>query len=162
MPSIPRGDFEILDIIGQGGMGEIRLVLDKRLNRKLAMKVLHPNLVQDADDCTRFIEEAQICAQLQHPNIVPVHEVGKLPDGRSYFTMKVVEGRRLTDIIRSVHGAVVDGRFESTEDGWTFHRLIDALQQICQAVAYAHSKGVLHRDLKPSNVMLGRFGEVLS
>ena len=161
MPSVPASGFEMLGILGQGGMGEIRLVLDKRLNRKLAMKVLHQDLLMDAAECSRFLEEAQICAQLQHPNIVPVHEVGKLPDGRLYFTMKVVEGRRLTDVIRAVHRAVVDGRFEATADGWTFHRLIDVLHQICQAVAYAHSKGVLHRDLKPSNIMLGRFGEVL-
>ena len=78
-------DFENLGILGRGGMGEVRLVLDKQLNRQLAMKVLHGELMNDAVECERFIEEAQVSAQLQHPNIVPIHEVGRLPDGRLFY-----------------------------------------------------------------------------
>ena len=108
------------------------------------------------------MEEAQICAQLQHPNIVPIHDFGRLPDGRLYFTMKEIKGRSLDTVIDALHDAVRDGRFYPTEDGWTFRRLIDAFHKVCQAVGYAHSKGVLHRDLKPDNIMLGEeFGEVL-
>ena len=142
-------------------MGEVRLVHDRKLNRQLAMKVLHQKMLIPEPECSRFVEEAQICAQLQHPNIVPVYDLGSLPDGRLFFTMKAVKGRRLSDIIKAVHKAKVKGHFESTEDGWTFRRLIDVFHQVCQAVSYAHSKGVLHRDLKPQNIMLGEFGEVL-
>ncbi|MEC8278000.1 MAG: bifunctional serine/threonine-protein kinase/formylglycine-generating enzyme family protein, partial [Myxococcota bacterium] len=84
-----------------------------------------------------------------------------LPDGRLYFTMKEIKGRSLDTIIWSVHNAVTEGRFHTTADGWSFRRLIDVFHQVCQAVGYAHSKGVLHRDLKPSNIMVGEFGEVL-
>lgn len=155
------GQYEDLGVLGEGSMGAVRLVLDRKLNRRLAMKVIHPNLLHNDTAAGRFAEEAQVCAQLQHPNIVPVHDLGMLPDGRLYFTMKAIKGRSLDTVIRAVHGAVRDGQFQPTEDGWTFHRLIDVFRQVCQAVGYAHSKGVLHRDLKPENIMLGEFGEVL-
>ena len=109
----------------------------------------------------RFVEEAQICAQLQHPNIVPVHDFGSLPDGRLFFTMKEIKGRSFDTVIKAVHQSVKDGQFYPTPEGWTFRRLIDVFHQVCQAVGYAHSRGIIHRDLKPKNIMLGEFGEVL-
>ena len=155
------GDYDDLGELGQGGMGSVRLVRDRKMNRRLAMKIIHPNLLNHRTAASRFLEEAQICAQLQHPNIVPVHDLGTLPDGRLYFTMKEIRGRSLANVIQRVHAAVKDGRFYPTSDGWTFRRLIDVFHQVCQAVGYAHSKGVLHRDLKPENIMVGEFGEVL-
>lgn len=155
------GAYDDLGVLGSGGMGSVRLVRDRKLNRRLAMKIIHPKLLAHKSAPARFMEEAQVCAQLQHPNIVPVHDFGTLPDGRLYFTMKEIKGRSLGSIIDSVHEAVKDGRFYPTEDGWTFRGLINAFHQVCQAISYAHSKGVLHRDLKPDNIMLGEFGEVL-
>ena len=155
------GPYEDLGFLGKGGMGEVRLVRDRKLNRRLAMKILHPHLLSRRISTSRFIEEAQVCAQLEHPNIVPIHDFGTLSDGRLYFTMKEIKGRSLDSIIWSVHNAVRDGKFQPTQDGWSFRRLIDVFHQVCFAVGYAHSKGVLHRDLKPSNIMIGEFGEVL-
>ena len=160
-PSSPAKRYTDLGILGAGGMGEVRLVHDAELSRQVAMKVLRSELKNNPNECARFVEEAQICAQLQHPNIVPIHDVGVLPDGCPYFTMKVVKGRSLSEVIRHVHHFANPFRFEPTDDGWTFRRLIDVFHQVCQAVAFAHSKGVLHRDLKPQNIMLGEFGEVM-
>ena len=109
----------------------------------------------------RFLTEARITAALQHPGIVAVHDQGELADGRLWFTMKEVRGRTLREVIDEVHGASrADGFFEAPS-GWTFRRLLDAFARISQAVAFAHSRGVMHRDLKPDNVMVGEFGEVL-
>ena len=164
-PSRPRvasiGDYDDLGQLGVGGMGEVRLVRDRKLNRRLAMKIIHARILNRSASAVRFIEEAQVCAQLQHPNIVPIHELGTLPDGRLYFTMKEIKGLSLNQAIQGVHASVVNGQFPLSGTGWTFRRLIDVFRQVCQAVAYAHSKGVLHRDLKPENIMLGEFGEVL-
>lgn len=153
--------YEDLDRLGYGGMGEVRLVKDPVLNRHLAMKVLHRNMLQKGANSARFVEEAQICAQLEHPNIVPIHELGTLPDGRLYFTMKQVKGRQMGEVVKRVHDVSTNGRWGSTECGWNLYRLLDAFHQVCRAMAFAHSKGVIHRDLKPSNIMMGEFGEVL-
>lgn len=131
-------------------MGTVRRVLDTELWRTVAMKVLRGP--QDADAMKRFLDEARVCAQLQHPGIVPVHDVGRLPDGRIYFTMKEIEGQTFSDAIHDLHGGAPTH---------TLRGLLDAYRRVCDAVAYAHSRGVLHRDLKPSNLMLGSFGEVL-
>ena len=147
------GRYEDLGMLAQGGMGLVRRVLDPELNRSLAMKILSAKRDAKEDERSRFVEEAQIGAQLQHPNIVPVHELGLLPDGRPYFTMREVRGRRFSDVIRAHH--------KGERDAWTLRRLIDAYLKVCEAIAFAHDKGVIHRDLKPSNVMTGRFGEVL-
>ena len=158
-PSI--GHYDDLGKLGVGGMGEVRKIRDRTLNRTLAMKIIHPNLLSKQNVTSRFIEEAQIGAQLQHPNIVPVHELGKLDDGRLYFTMKEVKGRPFGEAIAEVHAATENKRWRTTASGWSLRRLIDAFHDVCRAVAYAHSKGVLHRDLKPENIMLGEYGEVL-
>lgn len=155
------GRYDDLGELGIGGMGEVRKIRDRTLNRTLAMKIIHPQLLSKHNVTSRFIEEAQIGAQLQHPNIVPIHEMGRLDDGRLYFTMKEVKGRPFGDAIAEVHAAVKDKRWQTTISGWSLRRLIVAFHDVCRAVAYAHSKGVLHRDLKPENIMLGEYGEVL-
>ena len=161
----PKGDplarYERLGVLGKGGMGEVWRVRDRDLNRVMALKVVRADREQSPRMLARFIEEAQATAQLQHPGIVPVHELGRLPDGRFYFTMKEVRGRTLGEVITEVHVAAAAGSWEPTRSGWTFRRLIEAFHRSCEAVAYAHARAVVHRDLKPSNIMLGDYGEVL-
>jgi serine/threonine-protein kinase len=148
---VPRrfGDYAVLEPVGRGGRGIVYRVSDPELNRPLAVKVLRPELRDDADAVRRFREEAQVMGQLQHPGIVPVHGLGRLPDGRPYFAMKLVQGRTLADLLAA--------RPAPAEDR---PRFLAIFQQVCQAVAYAHSRGVIHRDLKPANVMVGAFAEV--
>ena len=155
------GRYDDLGELGVGGMGEVRKIRDRILNRTLAMKIIHPNLLSKQNVTSRFIEEAQVGAQLQHPNIVPIYELGRLGDGRLYFTMKEVKGYPFEKAITEVHAAVENKRWQTTSSGWSFRRLIDVFHDVCRAVAYAHSKGVLHRDLKPENIMLGEYGEVM-
>ncbi|MEC8050139.1 MAG: bifunctional serine/threonine-protein kinase/formylglycine-generating enzyme family protein [Myxococcota bacterium] len=158
----PRlGPYIDLGPLGQGGMGEVRRVLDPTLNRHVAMKILHPNAMKNPHLMARFIEEVQVGAQLQHPNIIPVHELGVLDDGRLFFTMKEVKGREFSKAIHEVHEASQNGKWGVTDDGWNFTRLIEVFRQICSAMAFAHTRGVVHRDLKPANVMIGSFNEVL-
>jgi eukaryotic-like serine/threonine-protein kinase len=144
--------YQDLGPLGMGGMGEVRRVLDRDLNRTLAMKTIMPSLIHDDALLGRFIEEARATAQLDHPGVVPVYEVGRLADGRVYFTMQEVRGRQMGEAIDLAH------RGPHAPAGQV-RRLVSTLLQVCRTVAYAHSKGVLHRDLKPSNVMLGAFGE---
>jgi serine/threonine protein kinase len=153
--------YEDLGLLGTGGMGEVRRVRDRDLGRTMACKVIHAEMMEQPALLARFIEEAQASAQLQHPGIVPVHEIGRMADGRFYFTMAEVKGRTFTDVIAEVHGASRGDRWEPGAAGWTFRRLVDALARACEAVAYAHARGVVHRDLKPENIMLGAHGEVL-
>jgi len=146
--------------VARGGMGAILRIWDKDLRRTLAMKVMLgsgadlPGADAPLDErmLSRFLEEAQITGQLDHPGIVPVHELGLDADGRVYFTMRYVRGEDLKQILDRL--AEGDGGEE-----WTQIRLLGVVQRICEAVAFAHSKGVVHRDLKPANVMVGRFGE---
>ena len=135
------GRYDDLGELGVGGMGEVRKIRDRTLNRTLAMKIIHPNLLSNQNVTSRFIEEAQVGAQLQHPNIVPIHEMGRLDDGRLYFTMKEVKGRPFGEAIAEVHAAIENKRWKTTESGWSLRRLIDVFHDVCRAVSYAHSKG---------------------
>src|SRR5262249_40564721 len=129
------------------------------LRRRLAMKVAlgsggaetEGSMATSPMVVARFLEEAQVTGQLDHPGIVPVHELGIDSQGRLYFTMKLVEGRDLRHVFELVF---------SGKEGWSVTRALGVLQKACEAVAYAHRKGVIHRDLKPANVMVGSFGEV--
>ena len=147
--------------LGSGAMGLVRRVRDPSLNRSMAMKVMRPEMMDNAQAVNRFIEEAQTTAQLQHPGILPIFEIGVDPEGRTYFTMQEVTGGTLKDVIADLHSAAAPGRWRRTARGWTFRRVITAFRQACDAVAYAHSRGVIHRDLKPANIMVGRHGEVI-
>ena len=142
-------------LLGEGGMGKVHLCRDELIGRDVAMKVILPDLEADAGIRARFLREASVQGQLEHPNIVPVHEIGATPEGASFFTMKRVRGSTLDEIIRRT--AAGDA---SLADRFTMHRLLTAFVSVCLAVDFAHSRGVIHRDLKPGNVMLGDFGEV--
>jgi eukaryotic-like serine/threonine-protein kinase len=139
------GRYRIEGEIGRGGMGLVLLGRDPDLNRTLAIKVLLDKYRGQADVERRFLEEVQVTAQLQHPGIPPVHEVGRLEDGRPFFSMKLVKGRTLAELLKE--------RRDLAEN-------LPRFLAVCQAVGFAHSRGILHRDLKPSNVMVGAFGEV--
>ena len=155
------GRYIDLGLLGQGGMGEVRKVHDVTLKRNLAMKIVHPSMLTNQNAISRFTEEAQVGAQLQHPNIIPIHEFGELDDGRLYFTMTQIKGREFSEFIRGVHTASDEHSWNIGQHGTTFRQLIQIFHKICETMAYAHSVGVVHRDLKPENVMIGSFGEVL-
>ncbi|NOT29772.1 MAG: serine/threonine protein kinase, partial [Planctomycetes bacterium] len=148
--------------LARGGMGLILRVWDEDLRRELAMKVVLGAAGQAAGDeippkvLGRFLEEAQVTGQLDHPGIVPVHELGLDQRGGVFFTMRLVKGRDLKEVFELVQS----GGSNASGDEWTLTRVLWVLLKVCEAMAYAHSKGVIHRDLKPANVMVGRFGEV--
>ena len=152
--------YRILDKLGQGGAGVVYKAIDRSLNRELALKTLRDELAEDRGMLDRFVHEAQVVAQLAHPAIVPVHDMGQLPDGRWFITMMEIRGSTFRELVSRIHKARRGGPFVPTEDGWTLRRAIEAFRTVCEAVAFAHRKGVVHRDLKPDNIMVGDFGEV--
>ncbi|AUX44456.1 protein kinase [Sorangium cellulosum] len=153
--------YEDLGAIAAGSFGEVRRARDTLLDRVIAIKLLRAEHAAEPRLRRRFLVEARITAALQHPGIVALYDRGELPDGRLWFTMKEVRGRTLRAVIDELHACSGQGGFGATPTGWTFRRLVDAFARVAQAIAYAHSRGVVHRDLKPENLMVGEFGEVL-
>ena len=143
-------------LIGQGGMGAVLGTIDQDIRRKVAMKVMLPENRSDTLKIRRFLEEAQVTGQLEHPNIVPVHEIGIDENARIYFTMKLVQGENLETII----GQCASGTNEYLQK-YSLGVLLQLFMKVVDGMSYAHAKGVLHRDLKPENIMIGDFGEVL-
>jgi serine/threonine-protein kinase len=154
-PGREEGKYVIEREIGKGGMGRVFLAFDKDLRRRIAVKVILPRISQSPDHVARFVEEAQITGQLEHPGIPPVHELAMNASGEIFFTLKLVKGRTLKDIIRDLH----IGRRE-TRERYSRAKLLIILQAVANAVHFAHEKGVIHRDLKPENIMIGDYGEV--
>ncbi|MCX8043545.1 MAG: bifunctional serine/threonine-protein kinase/formylglycine-generating enzyme family protein [Desulfobacterota bacterium] len=142
--------------LGRGGMGAVFSTVDQDVRRKVAMKVMLPTAARSPAHIKRFLEEAQITGQLEHPNIVPVHEIGIDEESKIYFTMKLVRGENLESIVEKI--ASGDTAYAQK---YSLGVLLQIFMKVCDAIAYAHSKGVLHRDLKPENIMVGDFGEVL-
>ncbi len=137
-------------LLGEGGMGSVLLCADAQIGRHVALKIIRAAPRAGARAERRFLREARVQGQLEHPALVPVYDLGITPDGAVYFTMKRVRGETLEDVLRELRG---DPRF-------TRRKLLAAFARVCLAVDFAHRRGVLHRDLKPANVMLGDFGEV--
>ena len=153
----PESRYEARGEIGRGGMGAVLRIWDRDLDRPLAMKVILGQAERtgqtppaETAKVARFLEEAQVTAKLDHPGIVPVHELGLDPRGRVFFTMRLVKGRDFSHILDEV----------GKSDEWTLPRALEILLKVCDAMAYAHAKGIIHRDLKPDNIRVGRFGEV--
>jgi eukaryotic-like serine/threonine-protein kinase len=143
-PDLSETKYRIIEKIARGGMGTVYLADDIDLGRKVALKVM--NVVDDSGDlASRMMNEARILARLEHPAIVPVHDVGILPDRRIFYTMKYVQGDRLDQYALR---------------GTSLPELLRTFQKVCDAVGFAHAHGVIHRDLKPENIMVGSFGEV--
>src|SRR3954470_5790952 len=160
------GKYETVGKLGQGGGGQVLKVLDRDLRREVAMKMLLPQHREGGggipeDVLLRFIKEAQATGQLEHPNIVPVHDLGVDGNGHIYFTLKYAQGDSLKDVIRGRRDDLMNDERRRFRDLFSPLQMVEVLIGICQGVAYAHSKGIIHRDLKPENVMMGRFGEVL-
>jgi Tfp pilus assembly protein PilF len=147
-PAIPVR-LQLFEEIARGGMGAVLRGRDDEFGRDVAVKVLLEAHQGKSELTQRFLEEARIAARLQHPGVAPVYAMGRLPDGRPYFAMKLVQGRTLARLL---------SERKDPADG--LPRFLAVFEQLCQTVAYAHSRGVLHRDLKPANVMVGEFGEV--
>lgn len=141
--------YQVLKELARGGMGVVYRGRDLELGRDVALKVLRDKHIDHPQLARRFIEEAQIAGQLQHPGVAPVYELGELADHRPFFSMKLVKGQTLA--------ALLADRSSPSDDQ---ARLVTVFEQVCQTVAYAHARGVVHRDLKPANVMVGAFGEV--
>lgn len=144
--------------IARGGMGSILKAEDCKLGRTIAVKIMLSELNVEESQKQRFINEAAVLARLEHPNIVPIHDLGRTTSGELYYSMKLVKGRTLKNIL----DAIRDGDAE-TMKLYTLDRLLMAFRKVCEcdALAFAHAKGIIHRDLKPENVMVGEFGEVL-
>ena len=141
-----------------GGMGEIQAVYDSKLMRRVARKVLKQEHMMDSIVRSRFIIEGQIISQLDHPNILPIYDMGIFPDQRPYFTMPIMRGSTLQEIVYKIHEVSSDGQWQVYE-GWTWKRLVQSFISVVEAVANAHSRGVVHRDIKPANVVVGENGE---
>jgi serine/threonine-protein kinase len=153
-----RERYTLTRLHAQGGIGQVWLARDEALGREVALKELRPEQAGNPAIWSRFLEEARITGQLEHPNIVPVHELARTGEGgQPFYTMRFVKGRTASEAIRDYHHRRAGGESGPLE----FRSLLGAFLGICHAVAYAHSRGVIHRDLKPQNVVLGDYGEVI-
>ena len=144
-PDFSATRYELLGEIGRGGMGTVYVGRDKQLDRRVALKVLN---IHDPNGhaAERMAEEARVLASLEHPGIVPIHDLGTLPDGRIFYAMKLVDGTRLDAYSKT---------------GATLSERLRVFSRICETVSFAHARGIIHRDIKPENIMVGQFGEVL-
>jgi len=144
----PNTRYMFLGEVAKGGKSLIKSVKDRHLNRVVAYKTLRSEFVDDEVENTRLLREARVSAMLQHPNTMPVYEVGRDNHGHLYFTMKLVHGYTLREIM-------------DYRERYDLPQLIEVIEQIAQALAYAHAHGVAHRDIKPENILVGPYGEVL-
>ena len=162
--TVPAADaglrYRVLRPHARGGLGEVFVALDGELNREVALKEIQARHADNADSRARFLLEAEVTGRLEHPGIVPVYGLGCYADGRPYYAMRFIKGQSLQDAAGRFHadaGLKADPGKRTLE----LRGLLGRFVAVCNAIAYAHSKGILHRDLKPANVMLGNYGETL-
>ncbi|MDA1166315.1 MAG: serine/threonine-protein kinase, partial [Planctomycetota bacterium] len=167
------GRFQVSEILGRGGQGEVWKAVDPELDREVALKVIKPGLKGSQPTLTQFQREAEMTGKLEHPNIIPIYEAGKATsDGSPYYVMRILREHSLQVAIDAFHRSLADvagenrnrsRRGDTLSEHYTkgLRELLNRFVDICDALAYAHSRGVIHRDLKPANVMLGKFGETL-
>lgn len=153
---LPPRNLEIGDEVARGGMGAVLYAKDLNIGRSVAMKVVLSSGDASTESLMRFVEEAQVTGQLEHPGIVPIYDLGTDEDGQPFYTMKLVKGVTLKEVLTDIK----DGKADVIAR-YPLAQLLTIFQKVCDAVAFAHSKGVVHRDLKPENIMIGEFGEVL-
>lgn len=149
------GRYSIVHLLGKGGMGRVMAADDPHLKRRVAIKQMHGPLHHDREYLQTFFDEAHVTAQLEHPNIVPIYDIGLSEEGHIYFVMKRVSGLSLHELIQGL-----EAEKDELVAQYNLPRLLAIFQKICMAVAYAHSRNVIHRDLKPENVMVGEHGVV--
>jgi serine/threonine-protein kinase len=163
-PSPGAGRFQPIRMHAKGGIGQVWVARDGELQREVALKVIQDRFVGRPDQRARFLLEAEVTGNLEHPGIVPVYSMGRDEQGRPYYAMRFIRGESLAAAIRRFHRSR-RGKEAAAGDtamwGVDFLELLSRFLDVCDAVAYAHSRGVLHRDLKPANIMLGRYGETL-
>jgi serine/threonine protein kinase len=157
-PTRERSRYSITRLHAEGGLGRVYVARDNDLGRDVALKEIKPEQAQHPEAWRRFLKEAQVTGQLEHPNIVPVYELGRRQeDQQPFYCMRLVRGQTLRAAIAAYHERAQTGKSDALE----LRRLLGAFVNVCQAVGYAHARGVVHRDLKPDNVVLGSFGEVV-
>jgi tRNA A-37 threonylcarbamoyl transferase component Bud32 len=147
--------FEKIRLLGEGGLGEVVGAHDHDIGRKVAIKRLRAE-VRSPAALARFVDEIRTIGKLEHPNIIPIHDVGMDESGELYFVMKYVDGETLEDVIQKL--AAGDREYH---ERYTFERRVEIFRALLEALAFAHDRGIIHRDIKPANVMIGKFGEVL-
>ena len=152
--SSSRPRFEARRALGEGGIGEVVAAVDQDIGREVAIKRLRPGM-QGPSAVARFVDEIRTVGALEHPNIVPIHDVGVNDDGSLYFVMRCVQGQTLESIIERLQAGDALAHAQ-----WTFERRVHVFRQLLDAVAFAHGRGYVHRDIKPANVMIGPYGEV--
>ena len=147
--------FNVLRLHAKGGIGKVSVAQDTELNREVAFKELQQRFADDSESRDRFLREAEITGNLEHPGIVPVYGRGEHPDGRPYYAMRLIQGERLQDTADRFHQDI------GSWSGREFRQLLTHFLDVCHVIEYAHSRNVLHRDIKPTNIMLGKFGETM-
>ena len=157
-PSSTSSRFHIVRPHAKGGLGEVSVAQDMELHREVALKEIQTRYADDESSRARFLLEAEVTGGLEHPGIVPVYSLGRYADGRPFYAMRFIKGHSLKDALRQFHRSKQDN---GAEKALELRKLLGRFIDVCQAIEYAHSRGVLHRDLKPGNIMLGRYGETL-
>jgi serine/threonine-protein kinase len=160
-PATPAQRFRTLKSHAKGGLGEVFVALDGELNREVALKRILDHRADDPDSRRRFVLEAEITGGLEHPGIVPVYGLGSYGDGRPYYAMRFIRGDPLKDAIAAFHAPRAGPGADPARRSLELRRLLRRFTDVCNALEYAHSRGVLHRDLKPGNIIVGKYGETL-
>lgn len=160
-PASPAMRFRVLRPHARGGLGQVSVALDEELGREVALKEIQQRYADSDANRSRFLMEAEVTGALEHPGIVPVYGKGQHADGRPFYAMRLIRGRSLKDAISDFHGSQDFERQNATKRSLELRNLLGRVIDVCDAIGYAHSRGVLHRDVKPDNVMLGKFGETL-